>query len=368
MKAIRRSSQASGKRSSLRVSRESGETAIRTLSHRNLVDRDYKVESSGKHVFIPLTRELSETETAELEREFGAISHAEHFFPRSLHPPRSLKEALHGKIPARLLKSLPSSYDIIGDIAVLDPPAKLATYEKELAEGIREVNKNVSVVLAKTGTISGQERIFPVRHLAGEQRTTTLHKESGCQFKVDISKAFFSPRLSHEHERVAEQVEEGEVVTDLFSGVGPFSIMIARRLENVEVNAIDTNPHAISLLRENLALNKVKGRLKVWPGDARDVVEKHLSGKASRVIMNHPSVSQTFVDVACKALREEGGIIHYYTFAQGPDCESRAVDELEDALEKFGWRAKWLAQARRVREVSPMKWQVAVDAPVAPNR
>jgi tRNA (guanine37-N1)-methyltransferase len=368
LKANKKSSQPSGKHASLRVSRESGETAIRTLSHRNLVDRDYKIESSTRYVFIPLTRELSETETAEFEREFGDIGHAEHLFPHSPHPPRSLKEALRDKIPVQLLKSLPTSYDIIGDIAVLDPPAKLASYEKELAQGIREVNRNVSVVLAKTGTISGQERILPVRHLAGEQRTTTLHKESGCQFKVDISKAFFSPRLSHEHERVAEQVEEGEVVTDLFSGVGPFSIMIARRFENVEVNAIDSNPHAINLLRENLALNKVKGRLNVWHGGARDVVEKHLSGKASRVIMNHPSAAQTFVDVACRALREEGGMIHYYTFAQGPDCESKAVDELENALEKFGWRAKWLAQARRVREVSPMKWQIAVDAPVAPNR
>jgi tRNA (guanine37-N1)-methyltransferase len=356
-----------GKHASLRVPRGSGENALRILSQQNLVSRDYKVESSTKYVLIPLTRELSKTEKAELKHQFGSISTTEHFFSNSPRRPRSLREALHGKIPDQLLKSLPSSYDIIGDIAVLDPPPKLSDYEKELADGICEVNKNISVVLAKTGAISGLERILPTRLIAGEDRTTTLHKESGCVFKVDISKAFFSPRLSHEHERVVEQVEEGEVVTDLFAGVGPFSIMIARKLANVQVNAIDSNPDAIGLLRENIALNKVEGRLNLWHGDARDVVERDLYGQASRVIMNNPSAAHTFVDVACRALRKEGGVIHYYTFAQGPGCESNAVDELETALKNCNWRAKWLAQARRVREVSPMKWQIAVDAPVAPN-
>ena len=156
------------------------------------------------------------------------------------------------------------------------------------------------------------------------------------------------------------------MVTDLFAGVGPFSIMIARKMENVEVNAIDSNPDAIELLRENLALNKVKGRLNVWLGDARNVVENNLRSRASRVIMNNPTAASSFVDAACNALKKEGGIIHYYTFAQGSNCESKAVDELETALEKCNWRARWLAQARRVRGVSPRKWQVAVDAPVEP--
>src|SRR5262249_6322231 len=147
--------------------------------------------------------------------------------------------ALRGRIPDSLVKALPSSYDIIGDIAVLDLPQSLAAHEGVVAEAIRQVNGNVSVVLAKTGAISGHQRILPTRHIAGENRTTTLHRESGCTFKVDLSNMFFSPRLSHEHERVAMEVEDGETVTDLFAGAGPFSVLIAKRLENVEVNAID---------------------------------------------------------------------------------------------------------------------------------
>jgi len=302
----------------------------------------------------------------ELKASLGTIDQIDHLFcPRS-RPARTLKAALQARIPDALIARLPSSYDVIGDIAVLDLPQEMVPYEKNVAEGIREVNRNVSTVLAKTGSISGQDRVLPTRFISGEERTATIHKESGCRFKVDISKAYFSPRLSHEHERVSHMVEEGEVVTDLFAGVGPFSIMIAKKLDTVQVNAIDANPSAVELIRENMTLNNVKGNLNVWLGDAREIVPTNLAGMASRVIMNHPSAAHDFVDVACNALTKEGGILHYYTFAQGEDCETKAVDELEKALLRFKWRAKWLAQARRVREVGPMKWQIVVDAPVAP--
>ena len=348
------------------MSRASGQDAIRILSQRHLIDHGYRIESSENHVFIPLSRKLSQTETTDLGTRLGAIQQRDRVFPKRSRPSKTLRAALANKIPETLLASLPSSYDIIGDIAVLELSSKVSQYETVVADGIREVNRNVSVVLARKGSVSGQERVLPTRLIAGEDRTITVHKESGCRFKVDISKAYFSPRLSREHERVAGLVEEGEVVTDLFAGVGPFSIIIAKRLKEVEVNAVDANPYAVDLIRENLTLNNVGSRIRVWLGDARRVVETDLHGKASRVIMNHPSAAHEFVDVACKALRKDGGIIHYYTFASGSDCETKAVNELEEALEKSNWRAKWLVEARRVREVSPMKWQIAVDAPVAP--
>ncbi len=346
--------------------RTAGQDAIRILSQQHIINHAYTIESSENHVFIPLSRKLSKTETSDLETKLGAIQQKDHVFPSRSRPSKTLRAALENKIPEMLLASLPTSYDIIGDIAVLELSSKVSQYETIVADGIREVNRNVSVVLARKGSVSGPERVLPTRLIAGENRTITVHKESGCRFKVDLSKAYFSPRLSHEHERVAGLVEEGEVVTDLFAGVGPFSIIIAKRLKEVEVNAVDANPDAVDLIRENLTLNNVGSRIRVWLGDARRVVETDLHGKASRVIMNHPSAAHEFVDVACKALRKDGGIIHYYTFAQGSDCEAKAVLELEEGLAKFNWRAKWLAQARRVREVAPMKWQVAVDAPVAP--
>src|SRR5262249_19652092 len=196
--------------------------AIRLLAEQHLIKQDYRVDSSKNHVFIPLSRKLSKTEITQLSNQLEAAEQVEHLFFLRQRRAGTLKDSLHERIPQKLLASLPSSYDIIGDIAVLDLPPQMSTYENIVANGIREVNKNVSVILAKTGSIQGKERILPTRHVAGENRTVTVHRESGCVFKVDLSKAYFSPRLSHEHERIAGLVEEGEIVTDLFAGIGPF--------------------------------------------------------------------------------------------------------------------------------------------------
>ena len=229
------------------------------------------------------------------------------------------------------------------------------------------VHTNVKGVYSKAGPVSGEERIRPLKHLAGEARTSTIHKEFGCSFKVDIARAFYSPRLSGEHKRVADLVEPGEHVIDMFAGVGPFPILIAKQLSKVTVDAIDLNPEATMLLEENLRLNHVKGIVRVWNMDAREaILEEDLTGSASRVIMNHPSQARAFVDTACQALRRDGGILHYYTFAEGLEAQAYAVSELEDSLEAVDWNIEETLYIGKVRGTSPMAWQIAVDARVGP--
>jgi tRNA (guanine37-N1)-methyltransferase len=162
-------------------------------------------------------------------------------------------------------------------------------------------------------------------------------------------------------------VQPGECVIDMFAGVGPFSIMIAKKVENVNVDAVDSNPDAVRLLEENVKLNKLRGSLKTWLGDVRTVVKQHLIGTASRVIMNYPSDAKDFVETACRALQKNGGTIHYYTFADGLHCEDKAVNEFERALGSTSWGMKRMMGARRVRGVAPMKWQVVIDALVSMN-
>jgi tRNA G37 N-methylase Trm5 len=114
-------------------------------------------------------------------------------------------------------------------------------------------------------------------------------------------------------------------------------------------------------------MNKVQDRITVWSDDARVVVRNNLLGKATRVIMNHPSQAKEFLESACEALGRDGGIVHYYTFAGGTDNESKAEAELVGALDNSGWNVEKIMANRRVRGVAPSKWQVAVDAKLALN-
>ncbi len=192
-------------------------------------------------------------------------------------------------------------------------------YENLIGEAILKTHRNIKTVLAKAGAISGTYRLREFTFIAGEHKTQTIHREFGCQYHVDVAKAYFSPRLSHEHERVASLVQVGETVVDLFAGVGPFSVLIAKKNPNVKVYAVDINPDAVELLKVNARVNRVENRVFPILGDARQITATRLKGLADRVIMNLPETAIEFVDAACQAIKPHGGIIHFYAFVRSPD-------------------------------------------------
>jgi tRNA (guanine37-N1)-methyltransferase len=351
---------------SLKVPKKRGETAIQLLTELKLLNNKLAPQSFGDLLHLPLSRLPKPEEQTELDSTLGKLRLSEENFPERTSPIGSLEQILSRTLPPDIIHHVSKSFDIIGDIAVIELSPTAERFEKEIAEALMKVHKNVKTVYSKAGPITDNERLRPLRPILGPTRTETVHRELGCCFKVDISKAFFSPRLSAEHQRVAAEVENGEMVVDMFAGVGPFSILIAKRLKNVQVQAIDANPEAAKLIIENTKMNKVQDRVRVWVGDAGSIIRNNLSDIATRVIMNHPSRAREFLEFACETLRPEGGFVNYYTFASGSDSESKAIKELADSVQNSGWKITKIIETRKVRGVGPMKWQIAVDATLTP--
>jgi tRNA (guanine37-N1)-methyltransferase len=222
----------------------------------------------------------------------------------------------------------------------------------------------VRTVLAKVGAVAGTYRLRELELIAGEQKTVTVHKEHGCQYQVDVATAYFSPRLSHEHNRVASLVQKSETVVDLFAGVGPFSVLIARKNPEVRIYAIDINPKAVEFLKKNIRLNRVDNRVIPIQGNATQVVEDQLLDIADRLVMNLPEKAIEFVDVACKAVKPSGGIIHYYAFVRRPDSLEDAQQRFSQAVEKAGRKVDAFLSARIIRETAPYESQIVLDAKI----
>ncbi len=261
-----------------------------------------------------------------------------------------LKELLKGKVPEEVI---PSAFDIVGDIAIFD--SKDPKYDKMIAEGILKLHKNVKVV-AKRGITEGIERIRPIEVIIGENRSETIHVENGFRFKLDLNKVFFNTRLQFERQRVISKVKEGEFVFDLFAGVGPFAIPIAKK--GAKVVAIDINPYAVEYLKENIKLNKVPTEnIQVFKGDCREVVNDHRDwwGKADRVIMNLPAKSEDFLDVA-KKLVKKGTVIHFYWFCH----ESELWWKVEEVIKKVFPKIK-IIERRKIGERAPRVYKIVVD-------
>jgi tRNA (guanine37-N1)-methyltransferase len=348
----------------LRVPKKQGEKAIALASEARVVDKEFEVQRDEDFLYIPLISQPKE-DTLKTLRENGVTYQILTctFQERKKRKP-SLTEMLSTELPPHLLASLPHALDFVGDIAIIEVPQELDSYKKIIGEAILKTNKNVRTVLAKAGDVSGTYRLREFNVIGGEQKTETVHREFGCQYSVDIAKAYFSPRLSYEHKRVASLVKENETIVDMFAGVGPFSILIAKTHQNVKVYAIDANPNAFEYLKKNIRLNRTISEVHPFLGDARHIVDEKVTEVADRAIMNLPEKAIEFVDTACRALKPEGGIIHFYSFVSAPNPLEATKLRLAEAVEKSGRKVTEVLFSRMVRETAPYVWQAVLDAKI----
>jgi tRNA (guanine37-N1)-methyltransferase len=324
-----------------------------------------EIQRDQEFIYVPLVKQPSKQELETLKGQVPDFEVSVHPFPERKKPRTSLDQLLEDKLPAHLLASLPRAIDFVGDIATVEFPQELGGYEAVIGEAILKTNKRVRTVLAKASAVGGTYRLRKFTVVAGEPKTDTIHKEYGCQYHVDVAKAFFSPRLSFEHRRVASLVKEGEIVVDMFAGVGPFSIQTAKNRQNVTVYAVDVNPDAVDYLKKNIRLNRVIGKVHPISGDARLFVKDRLSGVADRAIMNLPEKALDFVDVACEAIKPSGGTVHFYSFVNKSDSLETVKARFTEAVENCGKRVEKTLFLRLVRETAPYEWQAVLDVRVS---
>jgi len=276
-----------------------------------------------------------------------------------------LFEELQDQLPPHLLAAIPRSLDIVGQIAIVELPDELSSFEELIGRAILETCPSVRTVMAKASAFSSPYRVRDLRLIAGEDNPVARHRENGCVFELDVRAVFFSPRLGHERLRVARQVQPGETVVDMFAGVGPYSILIAKRQPRSIVYAVDINPSALKFLRSNILANRVVANIRPTRGDVREVIRSTLSGIADRVIMNLPGDAASFINEACLSLKETGGVLHFYSFESSEEPGQAAAAKLGQAVQASGRKLNSILTTRVVKAVAPYRVQVAVDAVVA---
>ncbi|KAK8921573.1 tRNA (guanine(37)-N1)-methyltransferase 2 [Platanthera zijinensis] len=163
---------------------------------------------------------------------------------------------------------VPSSFETIGHIAHLNITEELLPYKNTIARVIYDKNQpKIKTVVNKVGTIKNEFRVPSFEVLAGKEDMVTEVKQYGATFKLDYSLVYWNSRLEHEHIRLVSQFHPGEVICDMFSGVGPFAIPAAQK--GCFVIANDLNPHSIHFLKINAKINKVEDNITAYNMDAR---------------------------------------------------------------------------------------------------
>lgn len=271
-----------------------------------------------------------------------------------------LKASLKGRLKEQELAMVSSSFDIVGDIAILEIPKELEKKETMIAETLLKLNKNIKTVCKKAGDRYGKYRLRKYKKILGDG-FGTIHKESGCQFKLDIRKAYFSVRESTERLRIASQIKPKERVLILFSGIGPFGIIIAKNHPECEVDMAEINPKACEYAEENIRINKVGDRVNNYCGD---IQKTHKSlGKYDKIIMPLPEKAYKFLDIAIQHC-ERKGIIYLYAIEGRNWSEDRfpSTGKHKSEIEKTLKSKKLkIIQKRQVLPYAPGVWKVCFE-------
>jgi tRNA (guanine37-N1)-methyltransferase len=328
----------------VKVASKDAQKVKRELKEKGALDKGKKAKRDGEFVIFPVLEKVEGFEN--IETEFDEF--AGH---------RKFRDVLREQLTEEETALAKRAFDVIGGIAIIDVPRELEKHESTIAKALMDAHKNIRAVYRKSGDISGEERVRELKFLAGEERTETVYKEHGMNLKLDVSTVYFSPRLSAERGRILAQTKDGEVVVDLFAGIGPFSILLARN-RDIKAHAIDVNEHAFEYLKENIRINKVADKVTPLLGDCREVAPK---GVATRVIMNLPKSASEFLDTAFDAIKE--GVIHYYAISREEDLYDSKIDFIEKVAEEKGRKIK-IMNKKIVRPYAPYTYHIAIDIEV----
>lgn len=307
----------------------------------------------------------------------------------------SFKDYLREKLPLEVVDKVNRSFEVVGDIVIIELNEGTEEYEKVIGEAFLKFNSNIKVVLKKVGTHGGEFRTQDMDFVAGEKRKETNYLENGIRMKLNVESVYFSARLSTERAELVSQLKPNQRVLVMFSGCGPYSFNALKKEPNLaQLDSIELNPEGHKYALENLELNKnllkksdefkqivsdlktegqyvndkeilrklIDKKIHFYNGDVKTICDGWVGDNNHLydvIYMPLPKDAQLFLDSALK-VSNKGCIVHMYDFLQDTEFPMKSEDAVKEAAKKLGKKVE-IISTRKVGQYSPRKFRVCCD-------
>ncbi len=266
-----------------------------------------------------------------------------------------IREILSRELPEGFIQLLPKHWVQIGDVLILPLRPELEPYKRRIAEVYAEVI-GAKTVLRK-GRICGEFRETNYELLYGNS-TVTIHVENGVKYKLDVAKVMFSPANVKERVRMAKVAKPGELVVDMFAGVGHLSLPMAVH-RGARVIAIEKSPYTFRFLVENIWLNGVQDLMTPYNMDNRDFPGESI---ADRILMGYVVTTHEFIPKALSIAKDEA-MIHYHNTVPEKLRPEEPFATFRRVAREHGYEAEKLNELV-IKRYAPGVWHVVVDVRV----
>lgn len=282
-------------------------------------------------------------------------------------------EILKSVLPEKL--SL-SSYSAVGSIVHVNLKPELLDYKDVIGQILKDKIKGCKSVVNKIDNINNVYRNFEYEVICGSSDLKTTIKENKCLFDLDFSEVYWNPRLCTEHERILQKLHPGDVLYDVFAGIGPFSVPAAKM--GCTVIANDLNPNSCKWLEVNKKKNRIKDEfLTIINKDGSKFIQEDLrthfnswsktmtSENKVHVTMNLPAIAVEFIKYFNDLFEWEEisdhslPILHVYTFVKTDISYEEGLKSI--MMEYFSnIKEEDIQEILRVRNVAPKKEMVRI--------
>jgi len=192
------------------------------------------------------------------------------------------------------------------------------------------------------------------------------HKEGGITYRLDVTRSMFCAGNGTEKKRVGKICKNGDIVVDLYAGIGYFVLPYLVHGKAGHVHACELNPASVEALRQALEINGVRDRCTIYDGDNKNFP---LRGVADRVNLGLIPSSEKGWPIAVGALKPQGGSLHVHgncaedevaEFAESVRSQIEQIAHSDDDKRKHSWQIS-VAHVERVKWYAPRIRHVVVD-------
>jgi tRNA wybutosine-synthesizing protein 2 len=277
-----------------------------------------------------------------------------------------LKAELEGTLTLQELELLPRGFQTLGKVIILKLHPDLIKYKDIIAQKSMDLLPSMESVYLNRGIIKGNFRTPEnIEYVTGKEDPIVIHREHGVSYKFDFTKIMFSQGNIIERKYLATLVKDGEIIVDMFAGIGYFSLPIAKISNPKQIYSIEINPNSFKFLVENIKLNQLEDKITPINGNCKEEVLKLSNNgvKADRVIMGVFPAPKGYIKEALTLYKETGTFYHYEGVIDN-DNYSDLYQEFEETVKENRLRSE-LVDKRIVKSYGPRLYHVVLDIRVS---
>ncbi len=273
-----------------------------------------------------------------------------------------LKENLKGLLTEEELSILPRGFQTVGKVIILKLNPILIEKREIIGKTCLKLFPNIRSIYINLGKVVGTFRDPKgIEFIAGEDNPIVEHKEHRIIYRFDITKIMFSKGNIYERKYLATLIKGGEIIVDMFAGIGYFSLPIAKHASPEKIYSIEINPVSYKFLVENIKINHLEEKIIPILGNSKkEVLNLSKSGiRADRIIMGVFPAPKDFIREALSLAKDKGSIFHYEGVVSKEDFLS-LFEEFHNEAKKMDFKSELKAK-RYVKSYGPNLYHVVLD-------